>query len=60
VVKRRDLQGGLAEDALHSSLLQKVTTFKRGRVYKVIDENPRLSLRDIVRVANIGLNSISI
>jgi hypothetical protein len=59
-VKRGNLRGGHVKDARCSGPPRKVTAFKRRRVQEVIDQNPRLSLREITNVANVGLCSISI
>jgi transposase len=60
VVKRGNLLGDHIEDAWHSRLPRKVTAFKKRKIQEVVDQNPRLSLREITNVANVGQCSTSI
>jgi transposase len=60
VVKRGNLRGGHVEDARCSGPAQKVIAFKRRRIQELIDQNLRLSLREITNVTNVGLCSTSI
>ena len=60
VVKRSDEHGVDVKDAPRSGHPSKLTKVNRKRVLEVVDENPRLSLREITNVANVGLNRLSI
>ena len=60
VVNRRDLQDGHVEGAHCLGHPWKVTKLKRMRVQEVIDQNPKLTLREITNVANVELCSTSI
>ena len=60
VVKRGDERRGDVKDAPRSGRPSKLTKEKRKRVLEVVDENPRLSLREITNIADVGLGRSSI
>jgi transposase len=60
VVKRGDERGGDINDAPHSGRPSKLTKANRKRVVEVVDENPRLSLREITNIADVGLSHLSV
>lgn len=55
IIKRGDRHGGDVRDALRSGGPTKITDAKRKRVESILDEDPRLPLREITSRANIGL-----
>jgi transposase len=55
IIKRGEERGGDVHDAPRAGCPTKITDMKRRKVESVIDEDPRLPLRDIASRANVGL-----